>query len=187
MWILAMQMMVLSAPLAAESLNVPAAGTPSPGNSESAIYIKYDDLKWDKLIPELGDKSAEISIIHVNPKTGATQLMIRCPKNYHAPKHWHTANETHYDVYGHFIMRDQEGRVADLSPGSFNYMPSKMVHEGWSKAEEGNLLFITVDGPWDINFIDGTPTPQQVHDMSQRPVVPAAKSQAPSSKTDWGL
>lgn len=30
--------------------------------------------------PELGDLSAEITILHVNPKTGATQLMIRCPK-----------------------------------------------------------------------------------------------------------
>jgi hypothetical protein len=140
--------------------------------TQSAIYLKYEDYKWEKLIPELGDLSAEMTILHVDPTTGSTQLMIRCPKNYHAPKHWHTANETHYCVYGHFLMRDEDGKVADLSPGGYNYMPSKMIHEGWSNSEEGNLLYISVDGPWDINFINGAPTPQQVHDMTNRPVFP---------------
>lgn len=178
-------MVMMAGPLAALENAALMTNKTSP---DSAVYIKYEDLKWEKLIPELGDKSAEISIIHVNPKTGATQLMIRCPKNYHAPKHWHTANETHYDVYGNFVMRDQNGNVADLSPGSFNYMPGKMIHEGWSKADQGNLLFVTVDGPWDINFVDGTPTPEQVQDVSQRPVVPTPKTpqEPPSSKKDWG-
>ena len=83
--------------------------------------------------------------------------MIRSPKNYHAPKHWHTANETHTVISGTFIMRDEDGKRAELGPGSFNYMPSKMVHEAWSKPDEGNLVFITVDGPWDLNLVDDPP------------------------------
>src|SRR3984893_17280589 len=70
-----------------------------------AIYQKFQDLKWEKLIPELGVASAEITILNVDPKSGATQLMIRSPKNYHAPKHWHTANETHTVISGTFIMQ----------------------------------------------------------------------------------
>jgi hypothetical protein len=31
-------------------------------------------------------------------------------------------------------------------------MPAKMVHEGWTK-EEGAMYFITVDGPFDINWV----------------------------------
>ena len=102
---------------------------------------------WEKLVPALGAGSPDITILHVDPKTGATQLMIRSPKNYHAPKHWHTANETHTVISGTFFMRDEDGKRAELGPGSFNYMPSKMVHEAWSKPDEGNLVFITVDGP----------------------------------------
>jgi hypothetical protein len=30
-----------------------------------------------------------------------------------------------------------------------------MVHEAWSKPDEGNLVFITVDGPWDLNLVEG--------------------------------
>jgi hypothetical protein len=181
----AMLMMITAGLLAVTPMSAPMTAQPSPDASVPAVYTKYGDVKWEKLIPELGAQSAEIAILHVDPKSGATQLMIRCPKNYHAVKHWHTANETHYCVYGHFVMLDQDGKAADLGPGSFNYMPSKMLHEGWSKADEGNLLFITVDGPWDIHFVDGPPTPQQVQDVSKRPELPTSTKpvETPSSKS----
>lgn len=129
-------------PLAAAQTNAP----PSHAGAAPAAYMNYENLKWEKLVPELGDGSPDITILHVDSKTGATQLMIRSPKNYHAPKHWHTANETHTVIGGTFIMQDMDGKRAELGPGSFNYMPGKMVHEAWSKPDEGNLVFITVDG-----------------------------------------
>ena len=132
-----------------------------PPHDGSAHYQKFQDLKWDKLVPELGANSPEITILHVDPKTGATQLMIRSPKNYHAPRHWHTANETHTVISGTFIMKHDGGELQELRPGSFNYMPSKLVHEAWSKPDEGNLVFITVDGPWDLNVADGPPKSTQ--------------------------
>jgi mannose-6-phosphate isomerase-like protein (cupin superfamily) len=85
--------------------------------------------------------------------------MIRVPKNVHVPRHWHTANETHTIISGTFII-ECEGQRAELGPGSFNYVPSKMVHEAWTKPEEGTLLFITVDREWDINWVDGPPKPE---------------------------
>lgn len=39
---------------------------------------------------------------------------------------------------------------------SFNYMPAKMVHEAWLPAN--SLTFITVDGAWDVNWVEGPPT-----------------------------
>src|SRR3984893_6325018 len=114
-------MMIAVSPAAAQT-----SAPPSHDGSAHAVYQKFQDLKWEKLIPELGAASAEIAILNVDPKTGATQLLIRSPKNYHAPKHWHTANETHTILSGTFIMEDAEGKRAELGPGSFNYMPSKM-------------------------------------------------------------
>jgi hypothetical protein len=35
-------------------------------------------------------------------------------------------------------------------------MPAKMVHEAWLAAN--TLLFITVDGAWDVNRVEGPPT-----------------------------
>ncbi len=126
-----------------------------PFHDPAAHFDKYQDMKWEKLVPAEGDRSPEITMLHVDPVTGASQLMIRSPKNYHAPRHWHTANETHLVVSGTFIMRHDGGEKEALGPGSFNYMPSKMVHEAWTKPDEGSMEFITVDGPWDLNLMEG--------------------------------
>jgi mannose-6-phosphate isomerase-like protein (cupin superfamily) len=134
-----------------------AQTTAPPSHDASAhdLYMNTKELKWDKLVPELGAGSPEITILHVDPKSGASQLMIRSPANYHAPRHWHTANETHVVIYGTWIMKHDGGeKEKELGPGGFNYMPGKMVHEGWV-GPEGNLLFITVDGPWDLHLMNG--------------------------------
>ena len=49
-----------------------------------------------------------------------------------------------------------EGKKVELGPGGFNFMPAKMVHEAWLPAN--SLTFITVDGAWDVNWVEGPPT-----------------------------
>jgi mannose-6-phosphate isomerase-like protein (cupin superfamily) len=134
------------------------SGIKKEGSLEATgpMFVKFKDVKWEKINPELGDNSPEIAILHVDPKTQATQLIIRVPKNFHVPRHWHTANETHTIISGTFIM-ECEGKRAELGPGSFNYIPSKMIHQAWTKPNEGTLLFITTGGAWDVNWVDGSP------------------------------
>lgn len=122
------------------------------------VFLRFTDVKWERILPALGSDSPEIAILRVDPRTHATQLMIRVPANFHVTKHWHTANETHTVVSGTFIM-DDRGRRVELGPGSFNYMPGRMVHEAWTRPDQGALLFITVDGAWDVNWVEGPPAP----------------------------
>lgn len=103
---------------------------------------------------ELGEGSPEIVILRVDPKTQATQLMIRVPKDFHVPRHWHSANETHTTINGTFILQHGNDEREELRPGSFSYIPRKMVHQGWTKPDEGALLFISVDGAWDSDGDD---------------------------------
>ncbi len=128
----------------------------APGSAREPMFVKSSELKWEKIAPEMGDGSPELAILRVDPKTQATQLMIKVPKNFHVPRHWHTANETHTILSGTFIM-ECEGKRAELGPGGFNYMPGKMVHQAWTKPDEGALLFITVDSAWDINWVEPPP------------------------------
>jgi quercetin dioxygenase-like cupin family protein len=147
-------------PVNASPTTTPEA-TASPANSPAANtanmpeFKKLSEIKWDKILPDLGDASPEISILHVDPTTQATQLLIRTPKAIHIRKHWHTANESHTMIIG-TAKFECEGKKAELGPGSFNYMPAKMVHEAWLPA--GSLTFITVDGAWDVNWVEGPPT-----------------------------
>ena len=119
------------------------------------IFKNARDYKWTRILPDLAERSPEICILHVDPKTGATKLMIRAPKAIHIRKHWHSANETHTMIQGTATFGCDGKRVA-LGPGSFNYMPAKMVHEAWIPGD--SLTFITVDGPWDVNWVEGAPT-----------------------------
>ena len=80
------------------------AAEPIPIASPEAVnapeFKNLSDLKWDKILPDLGAHSPEISILHVDPKTHATSLLIRTPKAIHVRKHWHTANESHTLIKG---------------------------------------------------------------------------------------
>ncbi len=49
-----------------------SGGTVAVANSPE--FKNLSDLKWDKILPDLGADSPEISILHVNPKTHATSL-----------------------------------------------------------------------------------------------------------------
>ena len=146
--------------LAASQAAAQVSNQPPRASHDHAIYLKFQDIKWDKIAPELGDRSPEIAILHVDANTQATKLMIRVPEGFHVPKHWHTANETHTIVSGTFIMQHEGGQREELGPGSFNYVPSKAVHQAWTKPEQGTLLFITVDGARDVNWVDGPPQAQ---------------------------
>jgi quercetin dioxygenase-like cupin family protein len=81
--------------------------------------------------------------------------MIRTPKAIHIRKHWHSANETHTILKGTASFAC-DGKKSELGPGSFNFMPSHMIHEAWLPA--GSLTFITVDSAWDVNWVEGPPT-----------------------------
>jgi mannose-6-phosphate isomerase-like protein (cupin superfamily) len=128
---------------------------PATGAGDTPIFKNLSDLKWDKIIPDLGESSPEICFLRVDPKTQATSLLIRTSKAIHVRKHWHTANESHTMISGKAVLACERKRV-ELSPGGFNYMPAKMVHEAWLPAN--SLTFITVDGAWDVNWVEGPPT-----------------------------
>jgi quercetin dioxygenase-like cupin family protein len=122
-----------------------AAAQQAPSHT---LFLKFQELKWEKTPDGLQD----IVILHVNPVSKVTELMIRAPKNFHVPRHWHSANETLTIISGRFTMKHDgsEEKVA-LTPGSYSYMPAKMVHEAWT-GDEGAMFFITVDGEWDLNW-----------------------------------
>ena len=130
------------------------SGAPAPA-SQPPAFVRQSDVTWNKILPELGAKSPEITILHVDPKTQATHLMIRTPAAIHIRKHWHTANETHTIIRGTAIF-ECDGKRAELGPGSFNFMPAKMIHQAWLPAD--SLTLITVDRAWDVNWVEGAPT-----------------------------
>jgi quercetin dioxygenase-like cupin family protein len=142
----------------------PAAGVLSPEPIGEPVNLKVEDIEWQRMTPELGENSPEIAILNVHPETQATHLMIRSPVAMHVPPHWHSSNETHTVISGTFIAQVEDGEIVELPQGSFNYIPSRMVHQAWLiPGEDGYMtVLITVDGGWDITWVEGPPTEQHI-------------------------
>jgi quercetin dioxygenase-like cupin family protein len=139
------------------ALTAPAQSSPHqhpPAAATASASTSYDNLQWQTMVPELGADSPQAAILRVDPKTQATQLLIRIPKQMHVPMHWHTANETHTVIKGTFVF-EHEGQRHELGPGGFNYLPARMHHQAW--ASDDALVFITVDAGWDVNWVSGPP------------------------------
>ena len=41
------------------------------------MFVRYEDAKWQKIIPELGEDGPEICILRVDPKTQAQGFLLR--------------------------------------------------------------------------------------------------------------
>lgn len=126
-----------------------------PAAAKASASASYDNLEWQTMVPDLGTDSPQAAILRVDPKTQATHLLIRIPKQIHVPVHWHSANETHTVIKGTFVF-EHEGQRHELGPGGFNYVPARMHHQAW--ASDDALVFITVDAGWDVNWVNGPPT-----------------------------
>lgn len=153
--LMAVVVMLIGGALSAQATETKGSTQGTKAEPPQARFMNYQDFKWAKILPDLGANSPEICILSVDPKTQATKLMIRTQKGIHVRKHWHSANETHTVVLGKQVFMCDGKRVTQ-GPGSFNYLPAKMVHEAWLPA--GSLVFITVDGAWDVNWVNGPPT-----------------------------
>src|SRR2546428_12084158 len=116
-----------------------SGGNPATGGASQAMSAPYEDLRWQTMVPELGNDSPQISILRVDPKTNATQLLIRTPKKMHVPIHWHSANETHTMIQGTAVF-EHEGKPQQLGPGGFTYIPATMAHRVWTS--ERSVAFI---------------------------------------------
>ena len=125
--------------------------------SQRAVFLSPAQIPWQNLSPQLGGRSPQVAVLHVDPATGATTLMIRTPPNFHVPRHWHAAGEKHTVISGTFILQCDGGEAVALKPGSFNYMPPRVVHQAWTPPDEDCVLFTDVEGPWDVNWVDRPP------------------------------
>ena len=155
-------LVALALPAQASAQHNPSAKHQAGAPTQS-VSAGYDDLKWEAIVPELGADSPQVSILRVDPKTQATQLLIKMPKRMHVPMHWHSANETHTVIKGSMVF-EHEGQQHELGPGGFNYLPARTDHQAW--CSDDALVFITVDSAWDINWVTGPPTK---NDLGKRP------------------
>jgi quercetin dioxygenase-like cupin family protein len=113
------------------------------------------DLKWEQMLPELGNDSPRFAILREDPKTGATTLMIEFPSALHIPKHTHDKAESHFLLAGSHTSA-HDGQFFTVEAGGYFYMEGGMVHEAWAPA--GAKAIIILEDGWKVNWSEGGPT-----------------------------
>lgn len=122
--------------------------------------INPGQFKWQKTIPQLGDRSPEYAILHADTETGLTTLMFRTPVAVHIKPHTHARAETHVVLVGGTHVFASEGVRYDIENGGFFRAPGGVVHEAWLPA--GSQTFNILESGWVVDWINGGPSAEDV-------------------------
>ena len=130
-------------------------GSIALADSKEIMLKNPSDLKWEKMLPDLGEDSPLFSILRVDANTKATTLMIEFPKAIYIPKHTHEMSETHIILGGSHLF-ESEGKRFDVKEHGYIYMPGKFVHEAWVPA--GAKAIIILEDGWKVDWLKAGPT-----------------------------
>jgi quercetin dioxygenase-like cupin family protein len=135
-------------------------GMMQPAFSEEEVVMKNrGDMRWEKMLPELGTDSPLYAILRVDPVSKATTLMIKFPVAIHIPRHTHEKSETHIILGGAHIF-EHGGKHYDVKEHGYIYMPGKFEHEAWVPA--GSEAVIILEDGWKVDWLESGPTVKDV-------------------------
>jgi quercetin dioxygenase-like cupin family protein len=124
--------------------------------NETVIRNK-ENLKWEHMLPDLGEDSPVYAVLRIDPKTNQTTLVIEFPTAIHIPKHTHEKAETHFILRGsHLFENNDTCERYDIKENGYFYLPGHIVHEAWVPA--GSKAIIILEDGWKVNWLEGAPT-----------------------------
>lgn len=119
-----------------------------PGASDEgphATLQRTNEMAWKPLDSPFFPSGLMVKEILTNQKENTSLSLVRYPKGYVEPRHYHKA-------CGHWLYF-LNGRMRDGSkiyaPGTFIYSPPLNVHGPFTAELETDVLFF-VDGPFDV-------------------------------------
>src|SRR5262249_2416648 len=143
-----------------------AAAAPAPAaaaapEQQPHIVASPATVTWGDGPPTL-PKGAKLALLHGDPgKAGPFELLLKMPAGYKIPAHWDTQDENVVVISGafHAGMGDKldEKQSQELKPGAYVFMPAKMHHFAFAKAE--TVINLHGTGPFDITYIDPATDP----------------------------
>ncbi len=126
-------------------------------DSQTTVFKNEGDLKWEQMLPELGEDSPVYAVLRIDPKMNETTIVIEFPSAMHIPKHTHRKGETHILLRGsHLFENNDTGERFDVQAGGYFYLPGNIVHEAWVPA--GSKAVIILEDGWKVDWMDGAPT-----------------------------
>lgn len=130
--------------------------------SKEHILLQPDKLQWKDGPPSL-PPGTEFAVLEGDPaQEGMVTFRIRAPAGYQIPPHTHPRVERVTVLEGEFKLgmgrEFDEQKMETLPAGSFFAMPPEMAH--YAATNEETVIELTVEGPWQIRYINPADDPR---------------------------
>jgi quercetin dioxygenase-like cupin family protein len=127
-------------PLAALALILAFASA----QEKHSVQVKAAGVQWTAVNLPGVPAGIQQKLLHNNPANKVQSAIVRFPKGFREPRHYHTTcGHSIYILKGR--IRSPEGL---LTPGTFTYAAATERHGPFVAEEETEFLFYT-DGPFD--------------------------------------
>jgi quercetin dioxygenase-like cupin family protein len=118
------------------------------GQEKRSVQVMVRDVQWTPVSLPGVPAGIQQKLLHDNTASKVQSALVRFPKGFREPRHYHTTcGHSIYVLKGR--IRSPEGV---LTPGTFSYAAVNERHGPFVAEEETEFLFYT-DGPFDY-FIE---------------------------------
>jgi quercetin dioxygenase-like cupin family protein len=125
--------------------------SPAPGlaqmNEARPVHLDTKEMNWEPSDPEGFPKGRTRKLLHMHETNNSSAALIRHPKGYLEPVHYHTtAGHSIYVLQGRMRFEGVEA-----TGGDFFYTPRNYAHGPLEMLEE-TVFLIWSDGPLDVHL-----------------------------------
>ena len=121
----------------------------APAAERKSFTVQSMNITWQPMHIPGFPEGLQQRLLHDNKDNKLMSALVKYPKGFHEPRHYHTTcGHTIYVLKGR--IRTPNG---DLTPGSFTYDAVNERHGPLIAVEESEILFYT-DGPFDMHIED---------------------------------
>src|SRR5215470_16593176 len=121
----------------------------APAAERKSFTVQSSQIAWQAMHIPGFPEGLQQRLLHDNKDNKLMSALVKYPKGFHEPRHYHTTcGHTIYVLKGR--IRTPNG---DLTPGSFTYDAVNERHGPLIAVEESEILFYT-DGPFDMHIED---------------------------------
>ncbi len=127
-----------------------AAPVPEQAGLHASVQA-LDDVDWKPLVSL--PPGALAAVLSEDPVTSGIEALVRFPKGYAVPEHWHRHAETILVVKGRLIVT-AAGKEERLGPGDRLSLPATMVHALRAGGFSGCIFHVKTDKPFDFFAVE---------------------------------
>lgn len=113
--------------------------------ADDAVVANPADIKWAACGKDPPWNVCQRFVVRGDPAKEASDNMLRFPKGFVFPRHWHDNAEQVVITSGSMVIVFEGGREETVRAGGFLYIPPKLPH--WGRCPDGCTFFLGVVGP----------------------------------------